>query len=78
MKERGRAGKSCAHFRVVPRSRLNNPESQGSVQTFWFEIAAGCLNGCLLEEPILLSDSEFNDAGILAHHFYAIQFPQLL
>ena len=41
-------------------------------------IAADCLNGYLLEEPMLLSDSKYNDAGILAHNFYVIQFPQLL
>ena len=33
VEERGRAGRSCVHFREVLKPRFNSPESQGSVQT---------------------------------------------
>lgn len=59
---------SCVHFPEVPRPRFNRPwisrVSPNLGQHFWFEMAAGCLNGDSLTEHMLLSNIKFNDAGI--------------
>lgn len=79
---RGQEGRSYVHFRDVPRARFNRPWvsrfSPNHSQHIWFEMGAACLNGNSLTEFTLLSDTKFNDARILAHHFSVTQFPQFL